>query len=304
MSIWQYREIKAFGKDFTNLSLGEASTPLQTLKHNQTQIYIKREDKNPTGSFKDRASAFKISKLSTQKVKHAVISSSGNAAISYLNYAKLYPDLALDIIVSDKNTNPDKLDMIKSLVNNTHHQLHQAKQAKKLRAQIIASKKAESLSSAFNDDILVGYWSLGFEIAELINKEIKSQATLFMPVSSGAGLVGLMQGLSMRLKSESWLPQVHVCQTSSVHPVVDTKTLNEQSLADSITDKSCLRLPQIRKIISETNGGSFAITNDELNKAKSLVSELSYTSLLSIAGMQKHLQTSATDVAICIATGS
>lgn len=306
MSIWQYREIKSFAKDFEPLTLNEANTPFEQIQIGSTKIFLKREDKNPTGSWKDRASAFKISKLKSLKAKSAVISSSGNAAISYLTYSQLYPELSLDVIVSNKNINLNKLEKIKKLVSGTNHKLHEVSKAKKLRAQLTATKSSVSLSSAVDDDVLVGYWSLGFEIASLINKEIRAKVPFFAPVSSGAALVGLIQGLSMRIESEAWIPSVYVCQTSNVHPVVEfnTEKLSEPSLADAITDKSCLRSFQIQKIIAETSGGAFAISNDELIQSKKIKTDLSYTSSLSISGLTRYLQSNNTQAAICIASGS
>jgi len=45
-------------------------------------FYIKREDLNPTGSAKDRALFYQVNNLQKLGFTNAVISSTGNAAIS------------------------------------------------------------------------------------------------------------------------------------------------------------------------------------------------------------------------------
>src|SRR3989338_2581237 len=77
------------------LSLGEGKTPLVCING----IAFKCEYKNPTGSVKDRGLSFQISKLWEQKGKQAVISSSGNAAISAAAYCRL-AGIKLTVFVS------------------------------------------------------------------------------------------------------------------------------------------------------------------------------------------------------------
>jgi threonine synthase len=303
VSIWQYREISN-QLDGHKLSLGEGNTPFETINLKSFQILLKREDLNPTNSWKDRMVAFKISRLKTNGIKNAVISTSGNAGISFLTYAnKLYPELCLDIIISDKNIPPVKEEKITKLVSRTHHNIHKTKFAKKLRSQITYSKNAALLSSAFDDDSLIGYWSLGFEIAQIINKLQKS-LPLFLPASSGAGVVGIVQGIEMKLKNMQLFPKIIVCQTQSVHPLLHNLPIDKKkSLADAITDKSMYRSYQVLKIVNSTEGQIYAITNQELLKLKKTFKALSYTSLLSIAGAFRFYESNKFDTAICIASG-
>ena len=75
-------------------------------------VYLKREDLNPTGSAKDRALPLQIKKLIKTGYRQAVISSSGNAAISALYYCR-QEDIPLKIFLSPK-TDPSKLKTILS----------------------------------------------------------------------------------------------------------------------------------------------------------------------------------------------
>src|SRR5260221_5886178 len=313
MSIWKFREIRrTIGAEYL-FTLEEGETRLDEIS---TNLFIKREDLNPTGSWKDRGSAYKITQFKKAGVKEAVISTSGNAAISFLEYAKHIPDFKLTIIVSPK-ANPSKVQKIKDLIKDSNHELIVDENPRKKSVEIAAAKKIHNLRASIDEGIVKGYWSLGFELEKVV---MNSKTALILPVSSGTALVGMVQGLFMRLENEHLMPSIFVCQTQSVHPIVDHKsegegevrnlaTKNESSLADAIIDLTALRAPQVIKAIKETNGDAFAITNDELEDAKKFASnknlELSYTSLLSIAGYLRLLSKDIKfDKYICIASGS
>ena len=71
-------------------------------------FYLKREDQNPTGSAKDRALIAQIQNLIEKKITNAVISSTGNAAISAAYFCQKQ-GINLTIFVSPK-INLKKLD--------------------------------------------------------------------------------------------------------------------------------------------------------------------------------------------------
>ena len=85
MSIWKYSDdfIPQIENDF-QLSVGEGNTPLESFpalatRFNLDNIYLKREDNNPTGSHKDRGLAYHLSYYIKKGYRDFVISSSGNS---------------------------------------------------------------------------------------------------------------------------------------------------------------------------------------------------------------------------------
>ncbi len=70
-------------------SLGEGETPLTHSKV-FANVFIKNEAMNPTGSFKDRESAFALAYAKEQGWKDLAMASSGNAALSGAFYARMY----------------------------------------------------------------------------------------------------------------------------------------------------------------------------------------------------------------------
>ena len=83
------------------------NTPLIKLDN----LYLKREDKNITGSTKDRVIPLQIEKLKKNGFSQAVISSTGNAAISAAYFCQ-QKQVELTIFLSP-NVSPQKLAVLK-----------------------------------------------------------------------------------------------------------------------------------------------------------------------------------------------
>lgn len=317
--IWQYREIRNELNSQRYLSLGEGNTPVDQL---DTGVIIKRDDLNPTGSWKDRGTAWKVTELISQGINEVVISSSGNAAISLLKYCnELDLEIKVHVVVST-DVDDGKKKIIEDLIG-TKHQIYFDKKARRKSSQISAGTGAKLLRSSTDASILKGYWSLGFELAKNIKKDMDN--VIFCPVSSGTGLVGMVQGLYMRIEDESKMPRIIACQTESVCPIIKqileksnqftrrsrkkigSRKLGQpedKSLADAIVDKKVLRMPQILNAIDNTSGKAIAITNKELKNAKKQSNlDLSYTSLLSVAGYYKLRDELSDSNVICVASG-
>lgn len=309
--IWEYKEIKNQTSAVNLVSLNEGNTADLKFFDGKTEVILKREDLNPTGSWKDRGTAFKVTELINNNINEAVISSSGNAAISFLTYLKPLLDLKLHVVVS-KDINQSKLEKIKELMKGTANQLYIEENPRKKSVEISAQNKCINLRASIDESIVKGYWSLGFELKKYILPD--REIGLFTPVSSGTTLVGIAQGLQMKLQNDSLLPKIFAVQTQSTCPIVKQlygiQEVEEKSYADAIIDKTALRSPQILKIIKETNGNAFAITNNELLNAENFIKEkisiaLSKTSLLSVAGyLRLKSQNGKLDRAIIIASGT
>ena len=308
--IWDFKEIKNLTQASNLITLNEGNTAEHKFNNGKTEIILKREDLNPTGSWKDRGTAFKVTELLEKNIKEGVITTSGNAAISFLTYLKQVPDFKLHVAVS-KNVNEAKLQKIKELINNTNNVLYISENPRKQSVEISAKYNCINLRSSIDESIVKGYWSLGFELKKHILPD--RIIGLFAPVSSGTAFVGLTQGLQLRLENDWQLPKMFAVQTTSTYPIVNQLGVSvgdEKSNADAIVDKIALRSPQILKIIKETNGGALAITNAELAEAHQFIKSkinvsLSPTSLLSVAAyLRLTRQDVKFDRVILIASGT
>ncbi len=313
MGIWDYKEIRKTINNQSNLvTLNEGNTPEITLVDQNNQLVLKREDKNPTGSWKDRGTAYKLTSLISNGIKQAVIASSGNAAISLMKYANTIGDFKLHVVISE-STSLEKKEIIHSLVNNIH-QIYLTDNVRVKAVEISAMLQIPNLKVSIDDEVLTGYWSLGFELSHHFKKQDNKNSAIFLPVSSGSTMVGIVQGLHSHLQSEFDLPKIFAVQTQRVHPIVDllypenvTQSSNT-SLADAIIDKTALRSPQLLKIIKETQGDALLISDEEILTAIEFlkvrnIDDVSYTSALSVAGYLKVKNSYNFVKTICILSG-
>ncbi len=309
MSIWNYRFIKNsvdLNKE-NKITLNEGNIRSDIIElENNSKLYIKREDENPSGSWKDRGTAYKLSLIKSKGINEAVIASSGNAAISFLTYANHIGDFKMHIVVSP-DINELKKEIIEKLALNTHKVYFESK-AKTFSSKLSSELSIPNLRSAIDDEIVKGYWSLGIEIFQEIIKNYRDKKiVVFIQASSGTAGVGIAQGLQLEIENELKMPRMFFVQTQSCHPLLDENEVVEKSLADAIVDKSMLRKPMLNKIIKETNGGALSITNEEILNAKEYIEKhninLSNTSLLSVAGFLRVYNNDSDTIFITIASG-
>lgn len=314
MSIWDFAELKNnLNSNNSLITLHEGKTPTDKFKVDGIEVIIKREDKNPTGSWKDRITAYKLTKFLQSNVHEGVIFTSGNTAISYLTYIKeLKLDFKLNVVVGN-NINENKLKIIQDLAEGTENKIFVEDNPKLKSVQLSAQLKIPNLKASIDDEAVESYWSLGFELYPLINpQESNKKVGIFVAASSGTGFVGLSQGLFIKTANEYLMPRMYACQNTRVHPFYDhlysVEEPSNDSLADAIIDVSGLRAPQVLKIVKETGGDIFNINDEQLLEAEKLIKEnnidqLSYNSLLSVGGFLKAKEKTEFKKVICIASG-
>ena len=103
-SLWRYRS--ALPKVDERITLGEGFTPLLPLSSN---LFVKNETVNPTGSFKDRGMSLAITLAKHQGVENICLPSAGNAGISAAAYCK---EAGINCHVFLPETIPDELSLI------------------------------------------------------------------------------------------------------------------------------------------------------------------------------------------------
>lgn len=258
--IWAFAHLLPPASPAHQLSLGEGSTKLQK----KDGIFFKFEYENPTGSVKDRGMAYQISKLSESGIKEAVMSSSGNAAISAAVYCKL-AHIKLTVFVSD-SINKNKLSVLKD---------NKVKVIRDKRPVSSAFRFAQQTHTYFlrqstDPYAIFGYETLAFEI---IN-ENSTIDTVFIPVSSGTTLVGLAKGF---LKMGR-LPSLHAVQTEYIHPVASLFDkefqVKKSSIADAIVAKYLPRKKEIIDLVLQSQGSGWVVSNEDIIKARKIL--LSY----------------------------
>jgi len=177
-------------------------------------IYFKREDQNITGSAKDRAISLQVQNLIENYYSKAVISSTGNAAISAQYFCNKL-NIPLKIFVSPK-TNPEKLKLLKNYTTSLKPISDAFKYAKLNHAYL--------LRQSTDPVAQVGYSQIATEILE----QLPQTTSIFVPVGSGTTLLGIT----------SVFPNTYAVQEASNCPIAshfDNNFKNENiTLCDSL----------------------------------------------------------------------
>ncbi len=209
-------------------------------------VYLKREDYNQTGSAKDRAISLQIANLIKNNYKSAVISSTGNAAISAQFYCQ-QNNIPLTIFVSPK-TNPQKL----KLLTNYQTSLQPISQAFKFAKQ----NNAYFLRQSTDPVAIDGYSQIGQELIE----QLPQITSLFVPVGSGTTLLGISQKLPKSVK-------IYAVQPASYCPIASYFDNTFVPETTTVTDALGAKLlPLKNKILSTITGGIVVQNADVLSQ--------------------------------------
>lgn len=251
--IWQYTEYLPSISPAFRLSLGNGKTSLKRVEG----ILFKCEYENPTGSVKERGVSYQISYHFSKGIKQAVISSSGNAAISAANYCQL-AGIHLTVFVSI-NINKNKLATLEKL----DCQIVKTKKPISAAFQYAKKNNATNLRQSQDPVGQIGYETIAYES----DKQEPNIDAIFIPVSSGTTLVGIADGLQKLGKQWS----IHAVQTEAIHPIASLfdKEFNpqKQSLADALVAKYTPREDQIIEAIKKSKGFGWVISDEEIKKA-------------------------------------
>jgi len=217
-------------------------------------IYIKKEYKQHTGSFKLRGATYKLQKIfdsdevnSNIKEKIIVSASTGNhgIAVSYaskkLNENKnIQKSVLKSIIYSPYNVDESKVCLIKK----QGAELNKVSSNNCLEAEISAKEYASNTKGAFyispyNDcDIIAGQGTIGYEI--LKDLDYKCDA-IFVSVGGG----GLIGGISEYVKN-----------TTPDCIIVGCQPFNSRVIYESLKDRKVLQdLPELETFSDGTAGG-------------------------------------------------
>ena len=306
MSIWHYNSISEKVAEEFRLSQDEGDTPIEQVllkipdSEKELIVRLKREDQNPNGSFKDRSLAFQISSYFQKGEKSLVISSSGNAGISAVSYAKM-AGIGMHVFVSNE-LSEDKLKRLELVakhgdVNKEDEiepkvTIHKSERAKSDGIKFALNNHLTNLRGSTDDTAVVGFRTLGYEIAKVTD----IVDSVFVPCSSGTSTLGIYEGLrEMEAELTGKFPQIHIIQTTKVNPIAKEFDRNfeesETSLGDAIVDNVAHRKDDVVELVKKSGGSGWVISDIEILEAKELLETekifVSNTSALSVAGIIK-----------------
>jgi threonine synthase len=189
-SQWRYRSALPIPEELAPVSQGEGFVPLEplALKGLPSGLLALRDDRNPTGSWKDRGSSVLVSALAAAGVEEIVEDSSGNAAVSLARYAE-QAGIALTAFVPD-SARPLKKELIRAEgadvveVPGPRPEATRAARAAANSGAFWASHSGQPLHA-------LGAATAAFNVAELLGR---APGTVVMPLGQGGLLAGVARG--------------------------------------------------------------------------------------------------------------
>ena len=259
-------------------------------------LYFKREDLHPYGSHKGRSIPRMIDEYLKENINHFAISSSGNAALASAYYIKE---------LNENRENKIKLEILigRHIATNKQRKLEEFKDEnisitmhdRPLQTLFTITKDPaiRALRQSNDDLALIGYESLAEELLTIHQLE-----AVFVGTSSGT----TAQALAQYFIKNNHKVEIHIVQTSTCNPIakefVDNNVIEieENSIADAIVDHTALRKDNLIKLIKETNGNGWIVTNNQIKIAQELTRNhtditISTNSALSIAGLIEAVYT-------------
>ncbi|MFA6518538.1 MAG: PLP-dependent lyase/thiolase [Candidatus Shapirobacteria bacterium] len=201
-------------------------------------IYFKREDQNPTGSAKDRSLPLQLKNLLAKNYQSAVISSSGNAAISAIFYCRKL-NIPLKVFLSPQ-TDPYKLKLILS----QHQDVTLTPSPNSLAFKYAKTNHSYLLRQSTDPVAQIGYSTIATEIVS----KLPLVSSIFIPVGSGTTLLGVSKNLPQNVKIFAVEPASRYGQES-------------ETITDALSVKLTPLKSEVAEAIKKHHGSNIIVRN-------------------------------------------
>ncbi len=276
-TMWRYQEMMPVEFEENIITLGEGCTPLVKAKRlgellGFSNLFLKDESLNPTGSFKARGMSTAVSQAKEKGVKIIAIPTAGNAGgaasaytakgglKSYIFMPKDTP-VAFQIECEQYGAIVEKID---GFINDC--------------GKIVAQKKEQEgwfdISTLKEPYRAEGKKTMGYELAEQMNWKLPD--VIIYPTGGGTGIIGMWKAFQ-EMEELGWIdskrPRMISVQAEGCAPIVHAfnkgleKALpfeNPETLALGLCVPSAVGDFLILQSIRESNGCAIAVSDDSL----------------------------------------
>lgn len=284
LGLWRYHELLPVQDAAYRISLGEGSKPVLKLgqlgeRLGLTNLYLKDEGQNPTGSFKALGLCVAVSRAKELGVTELVIPTAGNAGGALAAYAArgglvshvYMPSDAPLINILEVQTIGADLKLVNGLINDAG------------RESAAAAKAGGwfDVSTLKEPYRIEGKKIMGYELAHAFNWELPD--VIIYPTGGGTGLIGMWKAFA-EMEALGWIgskrPRMVVVQSDGCAPIVkafDEKKDEAEPWENASTLAGGLRVPvaigsrMILKTLYESNGTAVALPDSKIKESQSML---------------------------------
>jgi len=234
-----------------------------------SQIYLKAEFQQKTGSFKIRGAYYKIRLLSTDEKKHGVVAASAGNHAQGVAFASALEKIQCTIVMP-KNASPSKVSATKGYGANVILEGINYDEAS-AKAKKIAQETGATMIHAFDDpQIIAAQGVIGLEILE----DLPDVDEIYVPIGGG----GLAAGILIAIKEKN--PNIKIIGVQSrsfpsMYESLKNGSLTSSGGARTIADGISVKIPgQLTfSIIKELIDEIVLVDDSEIIKAMFLLME-------------------------------
>src|SRR6202049_4013477 len=270
-TMWRYDAVLP---DANPVSLGEGFTPMLPSRE-YSNIYIKDEGLNPTGSFKARGLSAGVTMARHFSLKKLAIPSAGNAAGALAAYAaaaglEAHIFMPKDVPLANRvecESYGAHVTLVDGLISEC--------------ARMVAERKEKEgwfdVSTLKKPFRVEGKKTMGYEVAEQLGWRMPQG--IIYPTGGGVGLIGMWKAFE-EMQDLGWIgaerPQMIAVQAAGCAPIAkawDDATPTSEFWSNAATLAAGLRVPKaygdylILDILKKSGGVALAVTDDEIMEA-------------------------------------
>ena len=276
-SMWRYSPVLPSVNGNFIVSLGEGMTPLVRTENlgrrlGATDLWIKDEGLNPTGSFKARGLSCAVTMAKELGIKKVAIPSAGNAASAMAAYAAAAGIEAHIFMPRDvPQANFIECKAMGARVTLVDGLISDCAKIVAAGAQTEGWFDVSTLKEPYR---IEGKKTMGYEVAEQLGWQLPD--AIFYPTGGGVGIIGMWKAFG-EMEALGWIgskrPKMIAVQTEGCQPVVRAWLENERRSRfweDAHTVAAGLRVPKplgdflILDAVRESGGTCIAISDDDL----------------------------------------
>ena len=276
-TLWRYREVLPVATEANIVTLGEGMTPLAHAGRlggqlGMSNLLIKDESLNPTGSFKARGMAVAVSMAKELGAKKLAVPSAGNAAGALAAYAA---KAGLEAFIFMPTDTP-KANIIECLQTGANVTLINGLITD--CGRIVAERKESEgwfdVSTLKEPYRVEGKKTMGYELAEQLDWELPD--VIVYPTGGGTGLIGMWKAFD-EMERMGWIngrrPRMVTVQAEGCAPIVQAFEAGAGAgaeIVDAHTVASGLRVPRavgdfiMLDILRRSGGTAVTVTDAEL----------------------------------------